>query len=68
MVLTSSIFFNLIPVAGSISGSLWDDADGNGVRSVTEAGLAGWQVYLDLNTNGIRDAGEPLFTTTEDGS
>ena len=61
-------FFNLIPVAGSISGSLWDDADGNGVRSSGESGLAEWQVYLDLNTNGIRDAVEPQFTTNSDGS
>jgi serine-aspartate repeat-containing protein C/D/E len=61
-------FFNLIPVAGSISGSLWDDADGNGLRSGTEAGLSGWQVYLDLNTNGIRDAVEPQVTTNSDGS
>ena len=61
-------FFNLIPVAGSISGTLWDDADGNGVRGSEETLLEGWQVYLDLNSNGLRETSEPSYTTTADGS
>ena len=43
---------------GSISGTKWNDLDGDGVRDADEPGLAGVSVYLDENNNGILDAGE----------
>ena len=47
---------------GLISGSLWNDADGNGVRSGNEGAVGGVRtVYLDLNNNGRRDGGEAEF-------
>ena len=43
---------------GTISGSLWNDLNGDGVRDANEAALGGWTVYLDANGNAQLDAGE----------
>lgn len=51
-------FYNLTPEAGSVSGTLWNDLDGNGSQSLAEPGLGGWQVYVDANSNGAFDDGE----------
>ncbi len=51
------------PTTGSISGSVFLDADIDGVQDPTESGIAGYTVYLDLNFNGVRDNGETTFTT-----
>ncbi len=40
---------------GSISGTVFDDANGNGVQD-GEPGLSGWTVYADLDTDGTFDA------------
>ncbi|MHB8809714.1 MAG: SdrD B-like domain-containing protein [Desulfobulbaceae bacterium] len=47
-----------------ISGLVWDDAGGNGVREPAEEGLAGITVFLDTNNNGLLDGGE-LSTLTD---
>ncbi|MFT3788234.1 MAG: SdrD B-like domain-containing protein [Tepidisphaeraceae bacterium] len=52
---------------GSISGSLFGDRDGNGVRSGNEWGYGGWSVFLDRNDNGRRDRGEPKTITDPAG-
>ena len=57
--------FNLAAATpGSVSGTVWNDLNGNGLRDVdpgtgefTEPGLAGWTVFVDLNSNGVRDGG-----------
>jgi protocatechuate 3,4-dioxygenase beta subunit len=36
----------------SITGTVFDDRNHNGVRNAGEAGLAGWVVYLDVYRNG----------------
>jgi protocatechuate 3,4-dioxygenase beta subunit len=41
----------------SISGTVFLDANGNGVVDSNEAGLAGWGVFIDANNNGAFDAG-----------
>lgn len=61
-------YFNLIPVAGSIAGKVYNDLDGSGTLNAAEVGLAGWQVFVDRNTNGSLDVGEPQATTGADGS
>lgn len=53
---------------GAISGTLWDDADGDGVFDTGEAPLSGWEVYLDLDDDGTLDAGEPTQMTAADGT
>src|SRR5262249_22987164 len=54
---------------GSISGSVFQDVNGNGIRDdvnpqVLEPGLAGVLVYVDLNDLGYRNWNEP-FTFTD---
>jgi VCBS repeat-containing protein len=58
----------------SVSGVVWDDQDGNGIRNYDagadrflEPGLAGWTVFLDANRNHLLDAGEQQVTTDADG-
>jgi hypothetical protein len=54
--------------AGTIEGSLWNDSDGDGIRDGGEASLAGWTVFLDINTNGALDSGEASAITAATGS
>lgn len=44
-----------LPPLGAVSGAVFQDDDGNGVRNGVEAGLAGWTVYRDSNHNGVFD-------------
>jgi uncharacterized repeat protein (TIGR01451 family) len=52
---------------GSISGSVWDDPNSNGVHDEGESGLAGVTAFADLDNNGILDTGEPTAVTGADG-
>ena len=40
-----------------ISGTTFDDLDGDGVQQMGEPGLEDWTIYLDLNDNGQLDIG-----------
>ena len=55
-----------IPLASSISGTVWEDLNGNAVRDYGETGIAGVHVLLDLNDNGAHDAVEPTVLTSSD--
>ncbi len=55
-------------VLGSITGTVFDDQNGDGVRAATERGLAGWVVYADRNNNGSLDRGEPARVSGRNGS
>ena len=60
--------FNLgVTPSVQITGTVYDDADGSGVRDLTKAGVAGWTVYLDANNNGVFDAGEQSVITDNQG-
>jgi uncharacterized delta-60 repeat protein len=50
--------------AGSISGAVFNDANGNGVRDIGETGAAGVTVYQDLNNNGRLDGGPVTYPST----
>jgi len=54
--------------AGSIAGSVFNDANYNGARDSGEAGLPGVTVYLDANNNGVLDPGEIRTTTDASGN
>lgn len=64
-------FFNFS--GGAITGTVWNDLNADGLRAVdplgafTDPGLAGWQVYLDLNNNLTSDPSEPSTITDADG-
>ena len=42
----------MTPIAGSITGSKWHDADGDRLWDSTEEGLAGWTIYLEVHGDG----------------
>ena len=52
----------------SISGTKYDDANGNGVRDAGDRGVAGVTVFLDANRNGVLDAGERSAVTDASGN
>ncbi|MGB3534843.1 MAG: SdrD B-like domain-containing protein [Microcoleaceae cyanobacterium] len=58
----------LIDQPGSISGTKWNDLDGDGVQDNNEPGLEDWTIYLDDNQNGELDDGETSTTTDSDGN
>ena len=60
-------FANYTPTLGSISGTVYNDADGNGARGAAEAALAGWTVFIDSDSSGAADAGEPAAVTDASG-
>ena len=52
---------------GEISGTVWNDLNGDGQIDADEPGLEGWIVYFDENENGCRDADEAYSVTDADG-
>lgn len=52
---------------GSISGTKWNDLNGNGTRDSGEPGIAGWTIYADANHNGQLDVNEPSAVTDSTG-
>ncbi len=50
-----------------VSGTVFDDADADGIQGENEGPLAGVRVYADLNGNGIWDENEPSDATGPDG-
>lgn len=59
-------FGNQELVPGVVSGTKWEDINGNGVRDNNEPGLAGVTIFSDRNFNGLPDADEPQTVTSED--
>jgi probable HAF family extracellular repeat protein len=59
--------FVLTPVMASISGTLFNDLNGDGKQESLEGGLKGWQVYADVNGTGVYAAGDPTATTDASG-
>jgi serine-aspartate repeat-containing protein C/D/E len=54
--------------SGVIQGILFNDANGNGTRQKKEKPLAGWQVFADVNNDGLLEAGEPAATSDAAGN
>lgn len=52
---------------GTISGTVYRDADGDGRRDAGERGIAGAKVYLDANGNDRLDSGERTQVTNSSG-
>ncbi|WP_158222512.1 SdrD B-like domain-containing protein [Rhodopirellula sp. MGV] len=51
-----------------ISGTVYADANGNGIQDQGETAFAGATAYVDVNNNGQFDPGEPADTSAADGS
>jgi autotransporter-associated beta strand protein len=63
-------FANIDTVAtlpATVRGTIWNDADCNGIRVAGEGGLAGRSVFVDLDGDGLLDAGEPSAISAADG-
>jgi hypothetical protein len=58
----------MVVVLGSISGTVYNDSNGNGVRDAGESGLAGRTVYNDANNDKIPNAGESSNITNASGA
>jgi O-glycosyl hydrolase len=50
-----------------ISGTVFNDANGDGKDDDSEAGLSGWTVYLDLTNSGVFASGDPTVITDSSG-
>jgi hypothetical protein len=60
--------FIINPPPASISGTQWNDLNGNGIQDTGEPGQAGWMIYLDQNQNEQLDSGEQFTTTDANGN
>lgn len=58
----------LTDTTGSISGTVFNDLNGDGKLEAGEGGLGGWTVFLDANGDGIPDNGEATAITQSNGS
>jgi len=52
----------------TLSGQVFQDTNGNGLKDGGDAGLSGWTVFLDANGNGTLDAGESSAVTDANGN
>jgi hypothetical protein len=55
-------------VPSTVTGTVFDDANENGVRDPGEAGLAGWTVFSDNDRNGVHEPGGPTAQTDATGT
>ncbi len=53
--------------AGSITGTVFNDINGNGKQDSGDAGVAGVTIYNDANNNGVLDSNEVSTTTNSSG-
>ena len=51
----------------TVSGSVFNDTNGDGIRQASELGLAGWQVYADIGDSGHYVSGDPVATSGSTG-
>jgi hypothetical protein len=52
---------------GSVTGTVYNDINGNGTKDSGDGGLANVKVFIDKNNNGTLDSGEPNTTTNSSG-
>jgi uncharacterized protein (DUF2141 family) len=53
---------------GSITGTVYNDKNGDGKLDNGEAGISGVEMYIDLNKDGTIDSGDPTITTSSTGA
>jgi 6-phosphogluconolactonase (cycloisomerase 2 family) len=59
-------FESRIVLSATISGTVWNDGNGNGVRDYAEPGVAGVRLFVDLNDNGQFETDEPSTLSMAD--
>jgi Ca2+-binding RTX toxin-like protein len=65
---TTTRTFDVSVGLAAITGSKFNDFNGNGLRDTGDTGVAGWQIFIDSNNNGVFNTGEPLTATDADGN
>lgn len=65
---SSPVSFGLTNQGGSVTGTVFNDVNGNGRQDTGENGLAGVTVYLDLNNSGQFVSGDPSAVTDGNGN
>ena len=55
------------PIRGSVTGTVFNDLNGNGTLDAGETGLAGWTVFVDANHDGNHDPGDASTVTDAEG-
>jgi hypothetical protein len=65
--LTYTVSDNDTSNLGSVTGTLWSDADKDGTVGQSESALVGWRVFDDVNRNGKLDEGEASTLTDTAG-
>src|SRR5262249_16643722 len=68
VVSNQALLFTIVASTTNLTGSVYNDANHNGARDGSEAGLQGWTVYADQNNNGVLDPGEPSAVTDTGGN
>ncbi|HEX4794049.1 MAG TPA: SdrD B-like domain-containing protein [Humisphaera sp.] len=63
LVLTSKV----VPTTGTLNGIVFNDLSGNGAHQSSENGVPNVTVFLDKNSNGHLDTGEPKTLTNSAG-
>jgi hypothetical protein len=53
---------------GSLSGTKYEDLNGNGERDANEPGMSDWTIYVDLDGDMHLDASEPATVTDANGN
>ena len=64
---TTPLTVTSISGTNTVTGTVFIDANGNGVLNDSEVGQAGVTVFLDLNQNGFLTSGEPFQVTDSAG-
>ena len=66
-----SLFYQSPPTSTALTGSIgdfvWDDVNGDKIQDSGEPGIPGVRVYVDSNSNGQFDSGEPNAITDSTG-
>jgi len=57
-----------IQATAGISGTKWNDLNGDSAWDPAEPGLAGWRIFVDENANGEWDTAEPNDITDTEGN
>ncbi|WP_146460163.1 SdrD B-like domain-containing protein [Rubripirellula tenax] len=65
---SSGVSFGFQSTLATISGTIRDDVNGDGVSDVGDEPRVGAQVFLDANRNGVLDAGEQSVMTDASGT
>ncbi len=55
----------VLPPGEIVGGVKFNDQDGDGMWDTGEPGLGGWTIWIDLNGNGVKDAGEDTLSNPD---